>query len=108
MSSNVPTYGDWERRTRGLEAFMRIRDWVEWDVLRAEMLAGCVATTPKWAVAPYGVLRAYGLQHKRSLGGHVSGLCEHPICFLWHGLELGYGGSSWPAAVTSAYAELVA
>jgi hypothetical protein len=86
---------------------MRPRDLVEWDLLRAEMVAGVVASTPTWAVVPYGILRAYAASQRRDLGSHVEGYCEHPMCYFWSGLELGHAGSRWPAVVISAYEELV-
>lgn len=87
---------------------MRVRDWVEWDVLQAEMSAGVVEQVPQWAVVPYGLLRLYGLSQKRSLGGHVSGYCQHPMGWLWHAFEIQPGAHSWPAAVISAYSEFIA
>lgn len=87
---------------------MRPTDAVEWEILRAEMLAGIVSSTPAWAVVPYGILRAYAETQGRSLGDRVEGFCEHPMCYLWHALELGHGGGRWPALVVSAYEELTA
>ena len=69
--------GDYELRARGLEGLFRVRDLVEWDVLRTEMVVGvCDGSTSH--CTPYIILGAYA-----DIGEPCTGwTAGHPMGYL--------------------------
>ena len=103
----TPLTGDYGIRESGLMRMMRPREMVSYDVLYQEMRAGIVADVPQWAIVGYGLLRLYAKQYKRDLGAAPSGICEHPLAYLWSATQLQGSCSGWPPLVLSAYSELI-
>lgn len=102
--------GDYERRSRGLEALFRPQDWVDYDILRAEMVAGR-AQGHAWGMpTPYIVLRAYAAFRGRSLGAEWDGEWQagHVMGYLASAILVQGTVSRWPVLVISAYEELYA
>jgi len=101
--------GDYDRREVGLEKLFCPRDWLEWDVLRAELIAGVVGYVPEWARSPYGVLRAYAVLRGDDLGIESApdvSLYGHPVKYLWSALQIQRSAGHFPPLVVSAYEEI--
>lgn len=101
--------GDYERRTRGLEALFRPRDLLEYDILRSEMCAGRADGWAGTMATPYIILRAYALAQGTSVGaewdgewipGHVMGYLASAIIIQGH-------ATRYPPLVITAYEELL-
>jgi len=79
--------GDYEQWAKGLEGLFRVRDLVDWDILRAEMVAGVSDGNVGVASTPYIILRAHALARGVSIGdpciewvaGHVMGYLASAI-----------------------------
>jgi hypothetical protein len=98
--------GDYELRTRGLEALFRCSDLVEWDVLRTEMAAG--VSSGDTHCTPYIILRAYAGLRGVSIGAKCTRWEPgHPMGYLAHAILLQGEPSLSPILVTTAFEELL-
>jgi len=89
--------GDYELRVRGLEGLFRVRDLVEWDVLRTEMVMGVAdGSTPH--TTPYIILGAYA-----DIGEPCTGwTAGHPMGYLASAIRIqGVSGKKCPLLVTA-------
>jgi len=89
--------GDYELRARGLEGLFLVKDLVEWDVLRTEMVMG-VADGSTRHCTPYIILGAYA-----DIGGPCTGwTAGHPMGYLAHAIQLqGVSGKRCPLLITA-------
>ncbi len=99
--------GDYELRTRGLEALFKPRDFVEWDILRTEMVVGVSDGRVGPFATPYIILRAYAGARGMDIGAECTEwVAGHRMGYLAHAIVMhGVSGRS-PILVTTAVEEL--
>jgi hypothetical protein len=101
--------GDYDRRMRGLFPLFRPIDLLEYDILRAEMVAGCAPGTAWDMATPYIILRAYAAAQGRSIGADWDGQWYpgHIMGYLASAIRIQGSVSHYPTLVVSAYEELI-
>lgn len=100
--------GDYEVRSRGLEALFRVRDLVEWDILRAEMAAGVSDGRVGASSTPYIILHAFCGLRGVSIGAECEGWAAgHVMGYLASAIVLRGVSSRPPILVVTAVEELL-
>lgn len=107
-----PQAGDYGVRERGLLAFFRPKDLIEYEILLIELRGGNVSHIPLWAAIPFDLLRTYGESKGWFIQCQDPGPLEdeigfHPMKYLWTALRIQGSCSRWPTLVVSAYEEII-
>jgi len=99
--------GDYERRSRGLEALVRAADPIDYDVLVREMCSGI--HDGSLYPTPYTILWYYAQSKGVSIGDEATGwVAGHRMGYLASALRIQKGcGGHWPILVVTAFEELM-
>jgi hypothetical protein len=105
-----PPAGDYWLRERGLLAYFRPTDLVEYDVLLAEIRCGMVGYLPGWSVVPYDLMAAYAATRGRDMPVADSAHAEprsHPLMWLWTAYNIQRSVTHWPPLLVNSFEEMI-